>query len=612
MQPSPSTSLPGGRYLSMTIDVHPSYGGQTRAMLMRNRILATEGAQCDVLTVAGHHDMDWRRDTLREQGLLTPEIGLLNIFEHYRDTDWPGDEPTDVELQDFSNHLSAETSLADGTPWRRTYKFGGNQTVYDYLRPDGTPFIRLPSFVYKDPSTWPTNITKVGRDGRIVGSYRSPAAWYRRWLRDLAGDERAFVFLDSRFMVPLVAPVRSRNLLLVYVLHNVHVYGERRWDSDMGQAYTRVVERADDLDALVTLTERQADDIAQRHGRTDNLFTVPNPVDFPAEAPGLERDPRLVSVVARIEAQKRLGDAVKVFGRVLEQVPDARLEIYGRGSRSDAVGKVIGRLGLGGSVTMMGHHPKAREALWTSSAFMMTSAYEGYPLSTLESMSHGCPVVSYDIKYGPREQITDGQDGFLVEDGDHEAMAERIVRLLRDPGLVEQMSVAARAKAAQHGYDRFRADWRHVLESVVAQQPQRTRIERVDLRVDRLAVGRRAAPGMFGARRRLHLAGVLEVEGRGPLGQASVSLAAVHQGSGLVVDLPLTVKHRKGRISVRASVPLGDLFPEGARDQDRARLRLRLTWRNSAWETWVDRADGGPSGLEVGYGQDDEWMLTRR
>lgn len=613
MQGTNEPALPSGKYFSMTIDVHPSYGGQTRAMLMRNRILAAHGASPDVLTVGGHNDMDWRRDTLREQGLLTPEIGMLNIYEHYRDTDWPGEEPMEVELEDFSAHVATETGLPDGSPWRRTYKFGGNQTVYDYLRPDGTPFIRIPSFVYKDPATWPTGISKVARDGRVVGTYRSPAGWYRRWLRDLAGAERAFVFLDSRFMVPLVAPIRPRNILLLYVLHNIHLYGERRWDSDMGQAYSRVVGGLGDLDGLVTLTDRQADDIAQRRGRTSNLFTVPNPVDMPAATPDLERDPRLVTVVARIEAQKRLSEAVRVFKKVVAEVPDAQLEIYGRGSRSDAIAKVIDKLDMSGSVTMKGHHPKAREALWRSSAFLMTSEYEGYPLSTLESMSHGCPVVSYDIKYGPREQITDGEDGFLVESGDTETMARRVVQLLQHPELVETMSHAARAKATQHGFDRFLSDWRQVLERVAELEPRRTEIADVRLDVRRLTIGRRSVgPGIFGARRRVHLDATLELAGRGNRDQVVVTLAAVHEGSGVVVELPITVRREKDSFRVSASVPLADLFPAGTLEQDRCRLRMRLTWQNSAWETFVERVGGRRSGLEVGYGQTDEWMLTRR
>ena len=166
------------------------------------------------------------------------------------------------------------------------------------------------------------------------------------------------------------------------------------------------------------------------------------------------------------------------------------MEIYGRGSRTDGIQRVIDRLGLGGSVTMKGHDPRARDALWRSSAFMMTSLFEGYPLSTLESFSHGCPVVSYDIKYGPREQITEGEDGFLVEAGDIRAMADRVIELLKDPALVSRMSKAARAKATQHGYDRFLSDWGTVLNAAVEQKRAADEDRRRDLDVHRLTVGR--------------------------------------------------------------------------------------------------------------------------
>ena len=45
------------------------------------------------------------------------------------------------------------------------------------------------------------------------------------------------------------------------------------------------------------------------------------------------------------------------------------------------------------------------------------------------------PVVSYDIKYGSREQVTDGVDGFLTEVGDLQTFADRVVTMIRDPAL---------------------------------------------------------------------------------------------------------------------------------------------------------------------------------
>ena len=414
-------------------------------------------------------------------------------------------------------------------------------------------------------------------------------------------------------MVPHVAPLRSKKIHLIYLLHNVHVSGDRRWDSPTEAVYQRVMEQVGDFDAFVTLTQRQGEDIAQRRGRTSNMFVVPNPVDLPPEPEVVERDPRLVTVVARIEGQKRLSHAVRAFGKVKVEVPDARMEIYGRGSRSDGIQSVIDKLGLSDSVTMKGHDPHAREALWKSSAFLMTSLFEGYPLSTLESLSHGCPVVSYDIKYGPREQITDGKDGFLVPEKDIDGMAARVVTLLKDPALVRRMSAAAREKAAAHGYDQFLADWHRVVEAVIADKPSRLRITDAGLDVHRLSVGRgRSGPGRFRGGKTLHLDATLRAESRGDISRAEVTLAAVHEGSGQVVDLPVSVKRAGKDLRLKAAVPLSSLYPKGTSRQDRCRLRVRITWANAAWQTYVTRPTKTPSGFEVEFGANEEWILTRR
>ncbi len=103
---------------------------------------------------------------------------------------------------------------------------------------------------------------------------------------------------------------------------------------------------------------------------------------------------------------------------MLKEEPEARLDIYGDGSTRGVVEAEITKLGLEKSVILHGFDPRARDTLWTATGFLMTSRFEGYPLATLEAMSHGCPVISYDIKYGPREQISHGVDGFLVKRGD--------------------------------------------------------------------------------------------------------------------------------------------------------------------------------------------------
>jgi poly(glycerol-phosphate) alpha-glucosyltransferase len=581
----PETELPQGRYLSCVFQAAPHAGGQTRALLMRNRIFAREGVRPDVLTFGATNDHHERREILLERGLLVEGMGWRNIYEHYLEHGW-GDRPATGEpLADLGRYRTGEKFRPDGSPWRVTYRVpGARYPVYDYLRADGSPYLRIPAFGLTKGGRGRDTIWQVGPDGRVVGQFASAAQWFRRWIRELTeGAERAFVFIDSRHVVPQLVPMRSRHIHLIYLMHNMHLHPPYRWDSETNKVYRRVLNRIGGLDAMVTLTQRQGEDIAERRGRTSNLFVVPNPVELPAAPAGAVRDPNRVAIVARLEGQKRLHEAIAAFEQVTRAVPAARLDIFGEGSQRERLQAAIDGAGLAGNVTLHGFHPEARDALWTASAFMLTSRFEGHPLSVLESMSRGCPVVSYDIKYGPREQITDGVDGFLVPAGDRDALARRVVELLRSPELVERMSAAARERASRCGPQQFVADWAAVLRSAVEQRRRRTQITGVELDLTR----RRLRWG------RLQLAGTLRVELRRPraLKAADVQLAAIDAASGAVTELPLKVERRDGALRFRT--PGGVLGP---RLPDGARLRLRCIWRNSAWETELPvSALSGPS-----------------
>jgi poly(glycerol-phosphate) alpha-glucosyltransferase len=580
----PDVALPQGRYLSCAFAVGAEAGGQTRALLMRNRIFARAGARPDVLVLGAKPDFDERRRKLLESGLLTEGVGLLNIYEHYRAHGWGDEQPIGKELADLSAYRIGEEEDSQGAPWRITYRVPEERyAAYDYLRPDGSPYLRIPAFGLAGGSRGRGAIQQIGADGRVVGELKSAAHWFRHWIRELAeGQERTFVFVDSRHVVPHLASIRAKRVHVVYVMHNLHVGRPYRWDSEVNLAYRRVLRRIDDVDAMVTLTERQRDDIAERRGRTSNMFVVPNPVDPPAPpAKPPARDPDRVTIIARLETQKHLQDAIAAFERVVREVPEARLDIYGDGSRHEALQRQIDDQRLGAHVTLRGFDPEARDALWTSSAFVMSSSFEGYPLATLESMSRGCPVVSYDIKYGPREQITDGVDGFLVPPGDVDGLADRLIELLRSPELVARMSAAARESASHRGPDEFLANWARVLQRMIELRPARTRLQDVALETTRLRT-------LWGGR--LRFAGVLRVQAktrRARLESADVRLAAIDDATGVVTELPLKVKLEDGalRMQTPSGVFGGPSIPAGAR------LRLRLTWENSSWETELELPD---------------------
>ncbi|MGI8433246.1 MAG: glycosyltransferase [Nocardioidaceae bacterium] len=607
----PRVEMPAGRYLTCALGVRPDAGGQTLALLMRNRIFSSSGGvEPDILTFGATNDFDERRQTLLERRLLTEDIGLLNIYAHFRERDWGDRTATGKQLRDLSRYRTDEQYFADGTPWRTIYRVRDTgKTLYEYLRPDGTPYLRVPRFNVSDATTWPSQVQPISSSGEPLIAYKSLGQWFRRWIRDLTRfDDRTFVFMDSRHITPHIVPMKAPNVFLVHVLHSLHVDIPGRWDSPTSDVYARLLSLVGRMDALVTLTDRQRQDVGQRIGLRDNMFVVPNPVDLEFEPVEGLRDPNLVSTLARLDRHKRLDHAIAAFVSVVQEVPAARFQIFGAGDLGRELQKTIDRLGLTGSVTLRGHDPHARDALWRSSAFVMTSQVEGYPLATLESMSRGCPVISYDIKYGPREQITDGVDGFLVEDGDIQGIAKRVIDVLNSPGLAQRMSSAARLKAEDHGAERFLRDWSSVLRGVIRQKPQRTRLRKVHLEIielnvqratprvtARFSLNRSASPALKGrsdANDTLAFSGILTVRGNrknSGFDSARVELSAVNETSGEVTDLPLAVERTKNRFRLSATVSVSAALGAPSDATGVSRLRLRFVWRNSCWESVLRR-----------------------
>lgn len=206
----------------------------------------------------------------------------------------------------------------------------------------------------------------------------------------------------------------------------------------------------------------------------------------------------------------------------------------------------------------------------------LTSDYEGYPLSTLEAMSRGCPVISLDMKYGPREQIDDGVDGHLISQGDLRSLARRTVSLLSDPSLLERMSEAARRKAALHDHRTFIANWVNVLERVIAVKPDRTTARHaawdVDLR------GRRRHPSA--------IQGTLTFDGddTSRLDDVTIGLFAYVLNQDDLVELPLEVHRVDETFRFTARIDRHAVAAIAPRRRG-LQMRVQYVWHNSAGHT---------------------------
>lgn len=114
----------------------------------------------------------------------------------------------------------------------------------------------------------------------------------------------------------------------------------------------------------------------------------------------------------------------------------------------EAIERYIAENGCEAQVRLLGVITgEAKEnALASSDCLILPSYAEGLPMAVLEGMAYGLPVIATRIGAIP-EAVTDGQEGFLIEPGDVEALADHMLRLARDPELRRRMGQAARRRA---------------------------------------------------------------------------------------------------------------------------------------------------------------------
>jgi len=623
----PEFELPSGVYLSLANVVRARFGGQTRAHLMRNRLFTQHaGVETTTCCFDPHPLYPLERERLTARGELVPGMRLLNLYEYYREQELDLGAPTAEALPVLDGLDAVDVGHPDGSVHYTAYREPetDQDVVRDYRRSDGSVYVRTPAPAAKGNRA---PFTLVDRQGRPTRSWNAKRGWGQHWLQHLVGTApRAIVISDSRDALLPLLPLADQRFHVLHLMHNIHLAGERRWNSALSPTYGPLFNRLPDLDGLVTLSDRQRQDVAERFGNRDNLYTVSNPVELPVRpATPPVRERAQFTIVSRFEGQKRLDHAIRAFALVVAERPQARLHIYGQGSLQASLTDLVAQLGVADHITFCGWDPHARDTLWSATGFLVTSNFEGYPLATLESLSRGCPVVSYDIKYGPREQITDGVEGYLVPAGDQRTMADRIITMIDDPALVARMSVAAEARAAEHDHRAFLGQWRDVISQAVERRPARVDLAEVRCTVVRIGHRRPLPTGLterlpararrrlqplhrasasFSGPRELVVAVDLDVDGRWPPGaldRAAVTLVAVSATSETVTPLPVRVRRTKRRYRVRGVVDLAEAFQGRGAGDDAVTLRLRLVLANASWETTLRRPATARPPLELAF-----------
>jgi glycosyltransferase involved in cell wall biosynthesis len=167
-----------------------------------------------------------------------------------------------------------------------------------------------------------------------------------------------------------------------------------------------------------------------------------------------EARPLRIGVVARLSPEKGHAHLFRAFRQLRERGLDAALLVAGEGSLRDSLQQLAAKLGIADRVQFTGLVPNVPEFLRSVAISVLPSlAAEGLPLTILEAMATGLPVVATDVA-GAGEVIEDSVSGLLVPPGDDQALADALARLAADDALRARMGSAAVAVVR----DRFSFD----------------------------------------------------------------------------------------------------------------------------------------------------------
>lgn len=216
------------------------------------------------------------------------------------------------------------------------------------------------------------------------------------------------------------------------------------------------------FDRFVVLTEEDR----PNWGNSHKVQVIGNPLTF---SPDIKStlDEHIALSIGRFTHQKAFDRLIAVWQLVALKKPDWELHIVGDGELKSDLERQIEKAGLDKTVKLIPPTKDIASLYAGASMYLMTSRYEGLPMVLIEAQSYGLPIISMACKCGPKDVVTNGINGFLIEEGDVTAMAEQICSLIEDANLRKKMGTEAKKASCRFEMDSVMSEWDKLFNDIV-------------------------------------------------------------------------------------------------------------------------------------------------
>ena len=267
--------------------------------------------------------------------------------------------------------------------------------------------------------------------------------------------------LELLYPMALLAGKRCGIKVVTWLHTNPDIGGDYRFEKESRWIGARF------SDCNIVLTKDAQLLYQKRFSHRRNVL-IHNPVDSELlhYHDAYNKDSKRIISVGRLSYAKNYERLLEIADQVKRRHQDWQWDIYGEGEERQKLERIIEEKQLGDFVHLCGQHRDIYSVYPRYAMIVMTSRYEGFPMTLLEAASRGLPMVAFDVKTGPKEIIQDGVNGFLCPMDSDDAMVNRIEDLIGSVELREACSRNSKETAKQFGIDRILPEWENLLETL--------------------------------------------------------------------------------------------------------------------------------------------------
>ncbi|MEB8067254.1 MULTISPECIES: glycosyltransferase [Mammaliicoccus] len=240
--------------------------------------------------------------------------------------------------------------------------------------------------------------------------FRNEKEMFTYYFNNVLEDD-SIVFNDARLLDKSLIEC-DKNLKRVAVFHSTHLV-----ERGIRGSYKLVLNSDDIIDKYIVLTDYQKKDIQKDFEIEDDKFKVIPHFVEKMKSHEINEKNNQFCYVGRISKEKQIDHIIKAFSIYISKGNDSKLLIYGKDENGElnSLKILVKELNLNEYVEFKGYTSNPEKVFENSIASILTSKFEGFGLTIMESLNNGCPVLSYNIKYGSSELIENNKNGILVE-----------------------------------------------------------------------------------------------------------------------------------------------------------------------------------------------------